>query len=250
MIDWSPLRSELRAWRAADLRLPFWWRDDDAVEASHALERLSEMGQETELPIHLAVIPEFCTPGFAKYFADVNFRVVVHGFAHVNHAPADMKKSEFGVFRRDGSTDLRRSSKLLSEKLPSLVYPMFVPPWNRIDPGYLSELHDCGFDFLSTFQPRHAKFAAPGIVQVNTHIDPIDWRGSRSLVEPEDVIARVVANLQDRRAGRTDNEEPLGYLTHHLVHDEAIWEFSKAFLIEMREGPVDLFDISDHCDAK
>jgi hypothetical protein len=38
--DWTPLRKELAIWRAEGLTLPLWWRDDDAVTATAALDRL------------------------------------------------------------------------------------------------------------------------------------------------------------------------------------------------------------------
>ena len=81
----------------------------------------------------------------------------------------------------------------------------------------------------------------PGLVQINTHIDPIFWRGTRGLVPPDTLVAQTVSLLRDRRQGRADRDEPLGYLTHHLVHDADIWEFSRQFLTELGNGPVDLY---------
>ena len=40
MGEWSDLEAELEAWRCRGRRATFWWRDDDAVEATPALERL------------------------------------------------------------------------------------------------------------------------------------------------------------------------------------------------------------------
>ena len=60
--------------------------------------------------------------------------------------------------------------------------PVFVPPWNRIAPALLPRLRALGFRGLSTFRrsPRRAQ-PAPGLAQINTHLDPIDWRGGRGL---------------------------------------------------------------------
>ena len=82
-----------------------------------------------------------------------------------------------------------------------------------------------------------------GLPQINTHIDPIFWRGHRGLVDPDEIIANLVTTLRDRREGRTDVTEPLGLLTHHLVHTEAVWDFSRDVMQVMLEGgarPADL----------
>lgn len=78
---------------------------------------------------------------------------------------------------------------------------------------------------------------APGLEQINTHLDPIDWRGTRGLVAPDKLVAQTTDLLRDRREGRTDNAEPFGILTHHLVHDPDIWIFTEALLRRLLDGP-------------
>ena len=102
---------------------------------------------------------------------------------------------------------------------------MFVPPWNRIDDQIKPILQHHGITTLSTFGPRKCA-KAHGLQIVNTHIDPIDWRRTRDLVEPEILNHRIVTLLDDRVEGRADPSEPLGLLTHHLVHTEQIWRYS------------------------
>jgi hypothetical protein len=51
------------------------------------------------------------------------------------------------------------------------------------------------------------------------------------------ILDHTVRTLRDRRLGVTDNGEPFGFLTHHLVHDEAIWKFSEEFLQRFAAGP-------------
>lgn len=80
--------------------------------------------------------------------------------------------------------------------------------------------------------------AAPGLSQINTHLDPIDWRGSRGLADPDMLISQTVALLRDRREGRADADEPFGVLTHHLVHDQRIWDFTEHLLSQLLDGPV------------
>ncbi len=240
MTDWSPLETELRYWQDVGLTLSFWWRDDDAVSDTAALRQLATMAQEAGLPVHLAVIPAHAEDTLAARVADTSALIpVVHGWAHDTHAPASEKKAEFGAHRpldvlqgeaRDG---LIRLQTLFGPRLQ----PLFVPPWNRIAPGFLPRLPDCGFHTVSTFTPRVTAHPAPGLTQVNTHIDPINWRGGGGLVDEGALIAHITSLLQDRRVGRTDATEPLGLLTHHLVHDAAIWSFCARLVALLMDGP-------------
>ena len=241
-IDWTPLRTELAQWRTDGLELPFWWRDDDAIAPTEALDQLASLSTATEVPVHLAIVPKDATEALARDLPEC-FVPVVHGWSHVSHTPEGVKNAEFGTGRpasealHDVSQGLARLRALFGDKLA----PMFVPPWNRIAPDVVAGLAEAGFDAVSTYNPRKTALAAPDVAQINTHIDPIFWRGHRGLVDTETLMSQTVTLLQDRRAGLTDNHEPLGYLTHHLVHDADIWEFSRQFLQEICEGPVRLY---------
>ncbi|MCV3270812.1 polysaccharide deacetylase family protein [Roseobacter sinensis] len=236
-IDWDPLRAELALWRRAALPLPLWWRDDDAVSATPALERLSALAEELALPVHLAVIPAFADRSLARAVADTPLlRPTVHGWAHENRAPRGEKKAEFGAVHADTAELLGRGLDTLRDLFGHAIAPAFVAPWNRLHGDVPPHLAMAGYRAVSTFAPRPTVEPLPGLVQVNAHIDPIDWHGTRSLVAPDRIVARTVATLQDRRQGRADPTEPLGYLTHHLVHDADIWSFSRELLTELLEG--------------
>ncbi len=133
--------------------------------------------------------------------------------------------------------EIARGQAKLRDLFASDLRSMFVPPWNRIAPEIVEGLSKLGFTMLSTSGPRKAPFAAPGVAQVNTHLDPIDWRGTRSAVDVDVLVGTVCKHLADRRAGRADNSEPYGILTHHLVHDEAIWQVTQEILTRLLEGP-------------
>ncbi|TCL01513.1 hypothetical protein BXY66_2828 [Shimia isoporae] len=240
-VHWSPLREEFREWRAAGLELPLWWRDDDAIEPTSALDRLESISESTGVPVHLAVIPRDATQALAARISSC-FVPVVHGWGHANHQ-LEGKKAEFGSGRDADAAraDLEQAITRLRTLFGDRLAPMFVPPWNRFDTALLPLLAELGFDALSTYLPRKAAEPMLGITQINTHVDPIFWRGTRSLVSAEDLVAQTVALLQARRLGMQDNAEPLGYLTHHLVHDADIWNFSQQFMQEMRDGPVRLY---------
>ncbi|WP_294222008.1 polysaccharide deacetylase family protein [uncultured Shimia sp.] len=241
-IDWSPLQAELAQWRADGLELPFWWRDDDAIAPTAALDTLTSLSEETGVPVHLAIIPKDATDALAKDIAEC-FVPVVHGWAHLSHTPDGVKNAEFGTGRpaSDALDDAAKGIARLQFLFGDRLAPMFVPPWNRISPEVVAGLAEVGFNAVSTYNPRKSALAAPGVAQINTHIDPIFWRGHRGLVDAETLVSQIVTLLQDRRAGLTDTQEPLGYLTHHLVHDADIWEFSRQFLLEICGGPVRLY---------
>lgn len=243
-IDWTPLTTELTLWRAGGLALPLWWRDDDAIAATPDLEVLTALAEDLHLPVHLAVIPKLAQPFLPHFVADHDAVIpVVHGWQHQNHAPAGAKKAEFGYPRPDALTDARQALARMQALFGARLLPIFVPPWNRLDPGLLPGLAQAGYCGVSTYLPRTARLAVPGLVRINTHIDPIFWRGGRGLVPPEEQIAGIVSLLQDRRMGLSDAAEPLGFLTHHLVHNAEIWEFTRACLGRMLDGgaaPADL----------
>jgi hypothetical protein len=192
----------------------------------------------------LAVIPKFATKALAKRISTTDHIIpLIHGWAHENHAPAGQKKAEFGATRpiENCATEAIQSLQNLQDLFGHKLQPMFVPPWNRINPELGQHLVAIGYDALSTYGPRKSRFATPNLTQINTHLDPIAWRGNRSLAAPETLIAQAVKLMQDRRLGHTDNTEPFGFLTHHLVHDATIWVFVKQFLTIMRKGPIKPF---------
>lgn len=238
--DWSPLDAELAAWRAEGLTLPLWWRDDDAVAATPQLETLSELSRTLDLPVHLAIIPRDADAGLVDYVGQRSTLIpVVHGWAHQNHAPPEEKKSEFQLHRPmpDILADARAGIERLRALFEDRLCPIFVPPWNRIATDVVRELPGLAYRAVSTATPRKTRMPAPGLEQINTHLDPIDWRGTRGLVAPDKLVAQTTDLLRDRREGRTDNAEPFGILTHHLVHDPDIWIFTEALLRRLLDGP-------------
>ena len=238
-MNWQALELEFDAWRAADLTLPFWWRDDDAVTVTPALQQLLELSERVEIPVHVAVIPDDLQPDLAPFMASTSMIPIAHGFAHKNHADAQSKKCEYPVGRSFEAVqkELLSGHKTLKDAFGENLAPMFVPPWNRFGTDFLSILQDIGYKGFSTFTPRSQKYAVEGLEQVNTHVDPIDWRGARSVAAQEAILDHTVRSLQDRRLGKTDNAEPFGFLTHHLVHDPAIWAFCAQFLTAFANGP-------------
>jgi hypothetical protein len=226
-------KAELERWRAEGMTLPLWWRDDDATAPTPALERLLALAERFAAPLHLAVIPQKAAPVLAERLRHARgVFVLAHGWKHVNHAPPGQKKAEFGPHRDvplmlgEVSAGRERLLDLFGEG----ALPVFTPPWNRIAPQVVDKLAAVGFEALSTFTPRSSEFAAPGLLQINTHLDPVAWKAGGGLLDPRLLDAQLARELEARRTGRADNAEPYGLLTHHLVQDESTWNFTEALL--------------------
>ncbi|MBL4768962.1 MAG: polysaccharide deacetylase family protein [Rhodobacteraceae bacterium] len=237
--DWTALDAELAAWDQASLTLPLWWRDDDAVEATPALDQLSEMAGRLGVPVHLAIIPAYVQKSLVTAIAARPLSPMVHGWSHHNHAPEGQKRSEYPDRRplEERVDEVTESLAILTGLFGDALCPVFVPPWNRITPDLVAELPAIGFTGLSTFTPRDSATAAPGLTRINTHLDPIAWQDRKSLIDPDMLISQVARQLADRRTGVADNAEPYGILTHHLVHDSGIWAFTEQLISRLMRGP-------------
>ncbi|MBV9077105.1 MAG: polysaccharide deacetylase family protein [Methylobacteriaceae bacterium] len=225
----APVRRLLDQAGAEGRTVAFWWRDDDAVRPTPALERLLGLREACGVPLAVAAIPGPSVPALAERLCgDPEVRVLVHGLAHANHAGGGAKAAEFGADRgvealtRDAETALTRARATFGR----LALPVFVPPWNRIAPGLVAALPGLGFRGLSAFGRVAEAIAAPGLRIVNTHVAPIAWRGSRSLLDPDALAASFARHSP---LGMCEGE-PIGLLTHHLVQDEAVWSFCERLL--------------------
>ncbi|MEP4246860.1 polysaccharide deacetylase family protein [Tateyamaria sp.] len=234
--DWSLLRAALSACRRDAVAVPLWWRDDDAIAPTAALDQLSRLSIQTGLPIHLAVIPAHADPALVHAIDTRQIIPVVHGWTHMDHSGGLGKKNEFLTKRADASTDAARGLTQMQALFGAKLRTMFVPPWNRINTAVTAALPGQGYTTLSTFGARTSPNAVPGLAQINTHIDPIWWKDTRDLVDPAALITQATQHLEARRTGVQDPTEPFGLLTHHLVHTDAIWNFSSAFVTEMLDG--------------
>ena len=252
MGEWSDLKAELEAWRRRGRRAAFWWRDDDAVETTPALERLLGLAGRHGVPLMLAVIPARATPGLVERLARGRAGAgagpgvvpVQHGFAHRNHAPAGERKWELGTHRplAEVLEELARGRARMAALFGPDWCPVLVPPWNRIAPEVTAELGALGYSGLSTLGPRAAPWACPGVRQVNTHLDIMRWAAPRGFLGTAPALAQVTAHLKARRDGTADPEEPTGILTHHLAHDAEAWDFLDRLLGTLRAHPAAVFE--------
>jgi hypothetical protein len=229
---WRAVEAELDAWHAEGRRASFWWRDDDAVAPSAALDRLLRLAGD--LPLTLAVIPRDAGPDLAWHLLDrPAVTIAQHGIAHENHAPAGLKRVELGGDAAPAGLlqALDEARQRLLQLFGATLLPVLVPPWNRIAPELVAALAARGFAGLSTFGPRPARHAAPGLLYINTHIDPVDWR-IRCRRPAAEIAAALTGQLAARRAGIMPADEPIGLLTHHRLDVRAI-EAMVAALVEI-----------------
>ena len=242
-MNWSDLVNELDAWYAEGRFASLWWRDDDAVAPSPALDRLAGLAHEHVVTVGLAVIPAHVQPVLATWLESVRAEVLQHGWAHHSHAATGEKKSEFGNGRDVEAVmrDLRQGFGALQELVNHRFRPVLVPPWNRFDPAFVAGLPHSGFRGLSMFGPRSAAEPTAGLRQTNCHVDVVDWRGGRGFVGRDRALAAVIAHLAARRSGSVDPTEPTGLLTHHAVHEESTWTFIARFIERTRQHPAALW---------
>jgi hypothetical protein len=233
---WQDFSAELSRWADMGRPVQFWWRDDDACRPEPALSRLIALSSGMGVPLALAVIPETAAPGaFEALPACV--AVIQHGTDHMNRAKAGEKKTEFS----DAEPAQASLERLLAarSKLEAVTrgrsLPVLAPPWNRLSARLFPKLAVGGYRGISTFGPRKNRMACAGVVQVNTHVDIIDWKGSRGFCGVDSALGQARAHLAARRNGMVDMEEPTGWLTHHAVHDEACWAFLERLFAQTRE---------------
>lgn len=203
-------------------RVAFWWRDDDAVAPTPALDRLLGLAESLGLPLVLASIPAGATAALAQRLerADPGIRVAQHGFSHTSHARPPAKKAELGADRPAESVlaELATGRARLETLFGPRFLPVLVPPWNRIAPAVAAGRAEIGLPGLSV----HASLTRDGH-RLDTHIDPVDWHGSRSLAGADFLGERIGAAFAERE--RPENRAvPVGLLTHHLMHDDGLWE--------------------------
>jgi hypothetical protein len=229
MMGWADLDAELQAWQDAGRVPEFWWRDDDLVRPTAALDRLLGLAQRHDCPLHLAVIPAHVADDLASALNPVRQAFVLqHGLSHTNHEPKGCGASEVGMHRSlaDIRADLRAGWAHLSRAgLPRLL-PAFAAPWNRISEAAVAELSAQGYRIVSASHARAAARPAAGIEQVNIHMDPIRWKQGPRFRGTTRCLDLVVTHLRQKRLGEADAGEPTGVLTHHLDMDVDTWAFT------------------------
>jgi predicted deacetylase len=245
---WQRLAAELDRWPRGDAT--FWWRDDDAGAAGPAFDRLLALATAHSAPLALAVVPAWLDETVAAQIraALSGVHVLQHGYAHRNHEPpapdgTQRKPAELGAARAvaEALAELAAGRTRLEALAPSRLRPTLVPPWNRIAPAIRDALPGAGYRVLSTFGPRAAARAGPGLRALNTHVDPIEWRAGKRFRGAAWALDQLTGHLAARRSGRVDPSEPTGLLTHHRDLTSLSWTWLDALFHHLRAHPAAAF---------
>jgi hypothetical protein len=260
--SWTRARQELERWSDAGQKANFWVRDDDAIDLSKDLTRLSDIATKYHARIGLALIPGQTSPQLIEFLQrDLGqFYPMCHGWKHINHNLGN-KPAEFGPDRPIASlvADARAAFRRFNEIFGS-VRAIFVPPFNRVTPGLIKSLPAIGFFGVSLMPGRleqrflqvssRLNLSTPIKIpkfnagrRIDVHVDVINWR-TRTAQDTETIVRQIVHQLRARRLGFVKADAPIGLLTHHLAHDERVWRLLENSLDVLQSHPaVEFMDV-------
>lgn len=219
------LNHELAIWRRAWHVPVMWWRDDDTREPTWQLDRLLDVRRE--LPLMLAVIPDVDLHPLANRLgAAENVEVAQHGIDHLNKLAPGGPRSEFlasATQQEISSAVAAGRARLVAAGLPPVT---FVPPWNEPNDKLITAISEAKYDSYSIGIKGQAR---GGLKHIGAQVDILRWKGKPHFKGRRRVFDALRKQLEDRRQ-RGAFDEPLGILTHHLVHDDAAWTFLDWFV--------------------
>jgi hypothetical protein len=242
------LNHELTRWKEAGSVPRLWWRDDDAVAVTPALERLQTLAKRFEVNVGLASIPRFAHAELAAFVHEnASLSPLCHGLAHMNHASARLP-SEFGTQRSLATLerDVSEAYTLYTERFGEHALKVFVPPFNHMTAALIPILKAKGFEGVSSRPTRAERLKVqlakapetlsqwvtsifpplkpdPDFIRADVHIHPIVWSAPIRAASVETCENALVQHLRARRLGLLPVLSPIGFVTHHLDHDEPIW---------------------------
>jgi hypothetical protein len=222
-LGWLRLGAELARWRKARRTPLLWWRDDDAFEPSTQLRRLVGHAERAGVPLSLSVIPALLSPELCAWVNRYpSVTVLQHGIDHTDAGGAE-EPTQF---------DPRQPPHAVAQRLghgwSALAgfhrrIPVYVPPWNALTPNVTAAAAMVGLESISAWG------APAGEGRIDAHIELMRWGGSPRFAGRGRVLNRLRRALKRRRLQQRW-DEPIGLLTHHLVHDDAAWRFLAALL--------------------
>jgi hypothetical protein len=238
---WDGLAEELAAWQASGRRASFWWRDDDAVAATPALERLVDLSARAGAPIGVAAIPKLIEPSLARAVAGHStVWLLQHGFAHIDHAKGREKGAwELGLHRPMAIVlgELEAGRAIMQPAFGAQFLPVVAAPWNHIDPQLMPGLRARDYRGVSSYGERPLFPPLPGFVEANIHFDVSNWKHGARFRGEAAALEMIVGHLRRRRSGEAEWDEPTGIVTHHAALDEASWHFMADLLAFVDRHP-------------
>ena len=237
---WLMLQQELDLWADSGKTATFWWRDDDAVEETPQLHLLDAFSRDMNVPVSLAVIPAGLHDSLPRFLRSRdNLVVIQHGYGHRSYALEGMKKIELGGGRSDDDirSDLVNGRLQLDTAFGEQFIPVLVPPWNRIERRVYPVLIGAEFSGLSSMWARETAYPVKGLLQVNAHLDPVDWRHGHGFIGETIAIGQIHQHLSSRRLAGGDIAETTGILTHHLIQNGEAWAFCRTLFDTLNRHP-------------
>jgi peptidoglycan/xylan/chitin deacetylase (PgdA/CDA1 family) len=234
---WDALARELDRHPAGSAR--FWWRDDDAITQTDALDRLLLTRASIDLPLALAVIPASADAGLAAAIAGhPDVHVLTHGWDHHDHAAPGQQPSELAAGRASDTVRAQLAAGKARVRLlfGSRALAVLVPPFNHLAASHHRAVAAAGFRYVSADRD----FLGLPLPSRNIHVDVIDWQAHTAISAVVAVRPLIVA-LRLRRYGLVPSSEPIGIMTHHLVHDAAIWALTESLLRRIAGHPAASF---------
>ena len=211
---------ELGIWRRAWRPPVLWWRDDDCREPTWQLDRLLHV--RDGLPVTLAVIPDGNLAALAARLETLDgVAIAQHGVDHENRLPEGGPRSEFSEGMAQDCINAAVAAGRARLAAAGLAPLCFVPPWNEASDRLIAAIRAAQYQTYSI-----GIYGAPrdGLAHVGAQVDILRWKGAPRFRGRAKIFNALRRQLEARRkSGKF--EEPIGILTHHLVHDEAAWAF-------------------------
>lgn len=212
------LSAELAAWRRAGKRVPLWWRDDDAIDAGPALDRLLALSARHQVPLALAVIPDQLSPELVPLInAQPAVSVLQHGLDHRSRRVEGHAPAQFGDDQTAAEIAAAIAASMQRLATFERVLPVYVPPWNAVQPRLIEALRSLDLR-LSAFDSLDESD------RVDAHLDVLRW-GARPRFRGAGRLLNRLARLLAERRRQHLWDRPVGLLTHHLDQDEPSWRF-------------------------
>ena len=241
MLALMRLNHELAIWRRAWHVPVLWWRDDDCREPTWQLDKLLQTRRD--LPLALAVIPDVDLHPLANRLgADQGITIAQHGVDHDNKLPPGGPRSEFPLNASQAAINASVAAgraRLVAAGIPPLI---FVPPWNEASDRLIEAISSAHYDAYSvgiTGRPRD------GLGHLGAQVDILRWKGKPHFRGRRRVFDALRKQLELRRQMNAF-EEPVGLLTHHLVHDHQAWRFLNWF-VEFSRGRFEWKSLTELC---
>lgn len=219
------LNHELAIWRRAWRTPVLWWRDDDCRGSTPELERL--LAVRGDLPVTLAVIPDGDLAGLSgRLRAAAGVSLAQHGVDHENRLPSGGARSEFPADMNQTEVNAALASARLRIEAAGLRPLTFVPPWNEPGDRQIEAIRAAGYTSYSSGAKGQP---VAGLSHVGAAVDILRWKGRPHFRGRWRVFNALRKELEERR-NKGAFGDPIGLLTHHLVHDEEAWRFLAWFI--------------------